>query len=85
MATGLAFGLVAALLAPALRPVASRWGRPLAKGAIKGGLETYETARERIAVLGEQLEDLIVEAQVERATEQLRAGRPADVAPRSAA
>jgi len=83
LVTGMALGLMAALLAPALRPVASRWGRPLAKGAVKGSLDTYEAARERLAQLSEQLEDLVAEAQVERATERLAAtqGEPTHTAP----
>ncbi|HET6307624.1 MAG TPA: DUF5132 domain-containing protein [Rhodopila sp.] len=69
--TGLAVSLGVALLAPAFRPVVSRWGRPVAKGMIKGGLEAYELTRERVAEIGEHVEDLVAEAQVERLTERL--------------
>jgi hypothetical protein len=71
--TGLAFSLVAALLAPAFRPTVSRWGRPVAKGVIKGGLDAYEATRERLAELGEHVEDLVAEAQLERVTQRLGA------------
>lgn len=65
--TGVAVSVAAMLLAPAL----SRWGRPLAKEAIKGGLDAYEAGRGRLAEFGEHLEDLVAEAQMERATERL--------------
>lgn len=68
--TGLAFSLVAALLAPVFRPALSRWGRPIAKGVIKSGLEAYDVTRERFAEIGEHVEDLVAEAQFERVTER---------------
>jgi hypothetical protein len=71
--TGLACSLVAALLSPAFRPVVSRWGRPVAKGVIKGGLEAYDLTRERFAEIGEHVEDLVAEAQLERLTQRLGA------------
>jgi gas vesicle protein len=64
--TGVALGIVALLFAPAL----SRWGRPLAKEAIKGGLDAYESARDRLAMLREQLEDLTAEARFERVMDE---------------
>jgi len=75
--TGLALSLGAALLAPMWRPAVSRWGRPAAKAAIKQGLVAYEVGRERLAELGETLEDILAEAQVELATERLQAGAAA--------
>jgi hypothetical protein len=71
--TGLAVSAVGVLFAPLL----SQWGRGAAKTAIKGGLVAYHSGRARVAELGEQLEDLIAEAQVELATEQLDDRPPA--------
>lgn len=68
--TGLALSLAAAFLGPLWRPAAQRWGRPLAKAAIRQGLLAYETGRERIAELGETVEDLVAEAQTELAAER---------------
>ena len=77
LATGLLLSLGAALLEPLWRPALARWGRPTAKHAIKGGLAAYEVARERLAELGEHAQDLLAEAQVERATERVKEeGRP---------
>lgn len=72
IATGVLFSLGAALLQPLWRPALVRWGRPAAKGAIKGSLAAYELTRERVAVLGEHTQDLVAEAQMERATERVR-------------
>jgi hypothetical protein len=71
--TGLAVGAVGIVFAPLL----SQWGRGAAKTAIKGGLVAYQASRTRIAELSEQLEDLVAEAQVELATEQLSDHPPA--------
>jgi gas vesicle protein len=82
--TGVALGIAAVLFAPAL----SRWGRPLAKQAIKGGLDAYESARDRLATLREQLEDLAAEAQFERLEAERPSeapGAPADAASGAAA
>lgn len=75
IATGLILSAGAALLGPLWRPAIARWGRPAAKGAVKGGLAAYEIARERFAELGEKTQDLIAEAQIERATERASAAR----------
>jgi hypothetical protein len=74
IATGLVLSAGMALLEPLWRPVLARWGRPAAKGAVKGGLAAYEVARERFAVLGEKAQDLVAEAQIERATERVHEG-----------
>jgi hypothetical protein len=76
VATGLAVSAALALLGPLWRPALARWGRPAAKGAIKGGLNAYEVVRTRLAELGEQGQDLFVEAQVERATERMHDRAP---------
>lgn len=70
LATGLIVSAAAVFLGPLWRPAVARWGRPAAKNAVKGGLAAYELTRLRIAELGEQAQDLIAEAQVERATER---------------
>jgi hypothetical protein len=87
--TGLALSLAAALLGPVWRPAVSRWGRPVAKAAIKQGLVAYEIGRERLAEFGETVEDMLAEAQVELATERLQSAAAATAAqsraPRDAA
>jgi hypothetical protein len=81
--TGLLLSAGAALIGPAWRPALARWGRPMAKGAVKGGLATYEVARGRLAEFGEKAQDLIAEAQIERATERLRETAPGETGPAS--
>jgi hypothetical protein len=75
LATGLIVGVIAAALAPLWRPAASRWGRSAAKSAIKQGLDAYETGRGRVAELGEAMEDIVAEAQAERAFDRLQSAR----------
>lgn len=67
--TGVALSLGAALLGPLWRPALSRYGRPLAKTTVKGGLAAYEIGRGRLAELGETVQDLVAEAQMERVAE----------------
>ena len=74
IATGVILSVGAALLSPVWRPALARWGRPAAKGAVKGGLAAYEVARERLAELGEVAQDIVAEVQLERAAERLRDG-----------
>ncbi|MBV8095331.1 MAG: DUF5132 domain-containing protein [Acetobacteraceae bacterium] len=69
LVTGVAISLAVALFTPLWRPALYRWGRPLAKGAVKQGLIAYELGRERVAEMGEAVSDLVAEAQVELATE----------------
>ena len=64
--TGVGLSLVAAFLLP-------RWGRPIAKATIKGGMTAYESAAETLARLHEELEDITVEAAFERAAEHASA------------
>ena len=75
--TGLALSVAAAFLGPLWRPTVSRWGRPAAKAAIKQGLIAYEAGRIRLAELGESVEDVLAEAQVELAAERHRPGAAA--------
>jgi hypothetical protein len=67
--TGIVVSLAAAALAPVWRPALSRWGRPALKGAIKQGVVAYAVLRERASEMGENMSDLLAEAQVELATE----------------
>jgi hypothetical protein len=60
-------GVGVALVAPILVPAAATGVRPLAKTLIKGGLAVAETVQEFVAEAGEQLSDLVAEAQAERA------------------
>ena len=84
LVTGMALSMVAALLAPVWRPAVARWGRPAAKTAVRWGLDAYDSGRERLAELGETMEDMIAEVQVERAVERMKE-MPAEhaAAPRS--
>ena len=79
--TGLALGLGAVALAPAL----GRWTRPAAKAAIRAGLVAFERARERLAELGETVEDLTAEVTAEMAAERDATAAPRDTAAEPAA
>jgi hypothetical protein len=63
--TGLAVGLGAAYVAPALAPAVGSVVRPFAKGIIKTGLFVVRSAREYAAEASEELGDLYAEAQAE--------------------
>ncbi len=63
LATGMALGIVTAMLSPLLW----RWGRPAMKAAIRGGLDAYEAGQEKFSELSEAVEDLVAEVQFERA------------------
>ncbi|RJR22806.1 MAG: DUF5132 domain-containing protein [Nitrospiraceae bacterium] len=65
--TGLAIGLGAAILAPAVLPALAGAAKPLLKAAIKGGLVLYEKGKETFAELSEVTEDIIAEAKAEMA------------------
>ena len=58
-------GAGAAIAAPIVLPVVGAVVRPVAKLAIKGGLFAVDTVREFIAEGGEQVSDLVAEAQAE--------------------
>jgi hypothetical protein len=60
--TGLALGIGAVLLVPAVLPALGRVLRPAAKAAIKGGMVLY---RETFAEIGEFTSDLVAEARAE--------------------
>jgi hypothetical protein len=59
---GMIFG---AILVPVVAPVVLRVGRPFAKSATKAGLLAYRTGREKLALLKENLEDIIAESKNE--------------------
>jgi Protein of unknown function (DUF5132) len=79
---GVISGLAAAGVVKYLTPAFSDTGRPLLKGLIKAGLMTYEIGREKLAVAGEVVEDLIAEVRAELDTET---DGPARSAPHAAA
>ena len=53
-------------------------GRPVAKGAVKGGLVAFQTGRTRLAELNESLEDLLAEAQSELIADPRKEQRAAE-------
>ena len=59
---GVLFG---AILTPVLAPVLLRVGRPFAKSATKAGLTAYRTGREKLALLKENMEDILAESRSE--------------------
>ncbi len=75
--TGLAIGIGASVLAPAVIPVLANVVKPLAKAILKGGIVLYEKGLETFAETKEVVEDLIAEAKAELAEAK---ARPADVA-----
>ena len=84
---GLAIGIGAAVLGPAVLPALAGVAKPLLKAAIKSGLLLYEKGKETAAELSEVVEDVIAEAKsemeevnAEAATAEVAAGatvRPA--------
>jgi hypothetical protein len=71
---GIAMGVGAALIGPALW----RLGRPLAKDAIKAGVTGYGAARLAAARASEEMEDLVAEAadELSQATRAAEAPEP---------
>ena len=67
---GWVVGIGAIVLAPIVAPVLVKAGKPLAKAAIKRGLQLYEQSKGAIAEAGEVFEDLVAEAQAELADER---------------
>lgn len=60
--TGLAIGIGALIVAPALLPAVGRVIRPAAKAAIKGGMIAY---RQTVGEIGEVAGDIIAEVRAE--------------------
>src|SRR5271169_6168753 len=79
--TGLAIGIGAAVLAPAVIPVIAGVAKPVAKAAIKGGLVLFEKGKETFAELGEVVEDLVAEAKSEIAEAEKNATASAAASP----
>jgi len=63
--TGLAIGIGAAILAPAVIPALANVAKPLIKAAIKTGIIMFEKGRETAAELSEVFEDIVAEAKSE--------------------
>lgn len=59
---GVIFG---AILVPVISPILLRVSRPFAKSATKAGLMAYRSGREKLALLKENLEDIIAESKNE--------------------
>ena len=70
VATVLAVGVGAVVVAPIVSPAVGKVTRPLLKSAIKGGLVFYERAKVVGAEAMETIEDLAAEARAELAREQ---------------
>ena len=68
--TGLAIGIGAAVLSPAVISAVAGVAKPLAKAAIKGGIMVYEKGREVVAEAGEVVEDIVAEVKAEMTEEQ---------------
>lgn len=64
-AKGLAIGIGATVLAPVAASLASGFGRPVARAAIKSGIILYDRGRETVAEVGEVWDDLVAEARYE--------------------
>ena len=75
--TGLAIGIGAAILAPVVIPLFSNISKPLAKAAIKGGIQLYERGKEAFAEVVEITEDIVAEAKTELAETTAAAGSAA--------
>ena len=67
---GLAIGIGASVVAPAVIPILASVAKPLAKATIKGGFLLYEKGRETLAETQEVIEDLVAEAKAEMAEAQ---------------
>ena len=65
--TGLAIGIGAAILAPVVIPLFANIAKPLAKAAIKGGIQLFERGKEAFAEVAEITEDIVAEAKAELA------------------
>lgn len=68
--TGLAIGVGAAVIAPAVIPVLAGIAKPIAKALIKGGITLYDRTREAIAEGSEVLEDIVAEVKAEMEEER---------------
>lgn len=80
-------GAAAILLAPVVLPVVVQVGRPLVKGAVKGGILCFERSREAMHEVGEIFEDVVAEARAEMEQARMQSARqqPAGAAAADAA
>lgn len=69
LGTGIAIGIGAIVLAPAVIPAVAAIVKPLAKAGIKSGLAIYCKGKEVVAETVEVFEDLTAEAKAELAAE----------------
>jgi hypothetical protein len=63
---GIVVGAAAAMVGRELFMPIRRLGRPLAKEAVKSGLDAIEHGRERVGLITEHVADLLAEAAAER-------------------
>ncbi len=74
LGTGLAVGVGALILAPAVIPAVAAILKPIVKATIKSGLILIDKTREIAAETMEVIEDLTAEARSELSQEQAQAG-----------
>ena len=72
LAKGLAIGVGAVILAPAVLPAL----RPVARAAIKGGIKMYKKGKESFAEVSEVVGNLVSEAKAEMAEAKKSAASP---------
>src|ERR1700730_3664940 len=65
LVTALAAGLAGGLLAPLVYPALARKARPATRKAMKAGIAAFERGREITAEFGERASDLMAEARAE--------------------
>jgi Protein of unknown function (DUF5132) len=65
---GLALGLGAGLLAPMVFPTMGQIVRPTVNAAIRAGVVAWERGREKLAEMGEYVEDMAAEARTQHLT-----------------
>jgi hypothetical protein len=82
--TGLAVGIGAVVLAPAVLPALAGAAKPLMKAAVKSGIILFEKGKETVAELSEVVEDIVAEAKAEMAEAHVEAASAA-AAPTAAA
>lgn len=77
---GFAAGIAATVIAREFLPHFKDVGKPLAKATVRSAIATFEKTRERLAHLGESVEDLVAEVQhdmTEERKQKQRAGTEA--------
>ena len=79
LGTGLAIGIGALIIAPAVIPALGAVIRPIAKATIKSGLVLVEKARELVAETVETVSDMKAEVEAELAAEKRGDAGPIEV------